>query len=180
MSGRLIAIVGPSGVGKDSVMRALADQDNRFVLARRVITRPGDAGGEDFDAISEGGFLARQANGDFALSWPAHGLHYGIASSIDDQLAQGKDVLANLSRAVLTQARDRFDRFTVILLTANQHALAARLRDRGRESEAEIARRLQRANFEIPKEIDAKSVDNSGPIEQTIATISALLHPVSA
>jgi len=180
MGGRFIAIVGPSGVGKDSVMRALSKLDNRFVLARRVITRPSDAGGEAFDGISEGGFSARQANGDFALSWPAHGLRYGIPSTVDTQLAQGRDVLANLSRAVLKQARDRFDRFEVILLIANQSALAARLQARGRESEAEITRRLQRANFEIPKEIDAKSVDNSGPIEQTVAAIAAHLHPVKA
>lgn len=161
-------------------MRALADQDNRFVLTRRVITRPSDAGGEDFDGISEGGFSARQANGDFALSWPAHGLRYGIRSTVDDQLSQGVDVLANLSRAVLIQARDRFDRFEVILLTANQPALAARLQSRGRESEAEITRRLQRASFEIPKDIDAKVVDNSGLIQQTVARIAAYLHPVNA
>lgn len=180
MSGRFIAIVGPSGVGKDSVMRALADLDDRFVLARRVITRPSDAGGEDFDGVSEVGFSARQANGDFALSWPAHGLRYGIPCSVDEQLAQGGDVLANLSRAVLIQARNRFDRFHVILLTASQSALAARLQGRGRESEAEITRRLERARFEIPNDIDVKAVDNSGPIEQTTAMISAHLHPVSA
>jgi ribose 1,5-bisphosphokinase len=180
MCGRFIAIVGPSGVGKDSVMRALADLDDRFVLARRVITRPSDAGGEDYDGISEGGFSARLVNGDFALSWPAHGLRYGIRSTVDDQLSRGMDVLANLSRAVLIQARDRFDRFEVIVLTASQSALAARLHNRGRENEAEITRRLQRASYEIPKEIDARVVDNSGPIEQTVAMISAQLHPVSA
>ena len=48
MTGRFIAVVGPSGVGKDSVMQGMAARDPRIVLARRVITRPSDAGGEDF------------------------------------------------------------------------------------------------------------------------------------
>jgi ribose 1,5-bisphosphokinase len=51
MTGRLIAIVGPSGVGKDSVMIALQKQDARIVLARGVITRPSETGCEDFEGV---------------------------------------------------------------------------------------------------------------------------------
>ena len=59
MTGRFIAIVGASGVGKDSVMAALAASDPRLRLVRRVITRPSAAGGEDFDGVTEDAFHAR-------------------------------------------------------------------------------------------------------------------------
>ena len=101
MTGRFIAIVGASGVGKDSVMAALAARDPRLRLVRRVITRPSDAGGEDFDGVTADAFHARAAQGDFALHWPAHGLHYAIPATVLDDLAAGRDMLANLSRAAL-------------------------------------------------------------------------------
>ena len=126
MTGRFIAVVGPSGVGKDSVMEGLAAVEPRIALARRVISRPSEAGGEDFDGVTEAEFATRAARGDFALWWPAHGLHYGIPNQVDDLLISGQDVLANLSRAVLEQAEARFDKTAVILLTAPADVLAAR------------------------------------------------------
>lgn len=179
MTGRFIAVVGPSGVGKDSVMQALAAHDPCFKLAHRVITRPSDAGGEDFEGVTEAAFRAREAAGDFALSWPAHGLHYAIPRHVDTQLQSGHDVLANLSRAVLHQAQDRFDRFDVIHLTADREVLAKRLAARGRETADQIAKRLERTAT-LPQGIAAFDVDNSGSLAQTVQTVMAYLDPERA
>ena len=43
--GRLIAVVGPSGVGKDSVMAGLVLLRAKLHLVRRMITRPANVGG---------------------------------------------------------------------------------------------------------------------------------------
>jgi ribose 1,5-bisphosphokinase len=175
--GRFIAVVGPSGVGKDSVMQAMAARDPRIVLARRMITRPSDAGGEDFDGVTIDDFHALHAADAFALSWEAHGLHYAIPATVDAYLQEGRDVLANLSRAVLIRAKDRFAQFEVINLTADRDVLAARLATRGRETAAQIAGRLDRATAGLPDGIAAIHLDNSGSLEQTVQTALDHLYP---
>ena len=82
MMGRFIAVVGPSGVGKDSVMEGLAAADPSLCLARRVISRPATLGGEAFDGVSERAFRKAEDDGAFILSWHAHGWHYGIPQSV--------------------------------------------------------------------------------------------------
>jgi ribose 1,5-bisphosphokinase len=177
MTGRLVAVVGPSGVGKDSVMAAMAARDPRLVLARRVITRPGDAGGEDFEGVSEAAFRRRAAAGEFALSWPAHGLHYAIPRTVEEPLRDGKDVLANLSRSVLDPAAQRFERMIVLSLVARREVLAARLAARGRENAAQIARRLERSGACLPTGLDVFEIDNSGALNDTVEAALRALYP---
>ena len=180
MRGRFIAVIGPSGVGKDSVMEAMVAGNPKIVLARRVITRPSEAGGEAFDGVSEAEFHRRADAEDFALHWPAHGLHYGIPRSVDGVLAQGNDVLANLSRAVLADAMTRFERFEVINLTASRGVLAARLAARGRETPDQISARLDRVALPLPAGLCVHAIDNSCTLEQTVQDIRARLYPVRA
>ena len=178
--GRFIAVVGPSGVGKDSVMEAMAAAEPRMSLVRRVITRPSDAGGEEFEGVSAATFQKMRDDGAFALWWSAHGLFYGIPAEVDAVLAQGHDVLANLSRGMLVQMQNRFQHSAVLALNASRDVLQTRLTVRGREDPAEIARRLVRADFTIPDEIAALKLDNSGPLDVTVNSALALLYPVSA
>ena len=180
MSGRLIAVVGPSGVGKDTVMNAMIARDPRLRRARRTITRPGEAGGEDFAGASPDAFAAAKAAGAFALSWGAHGLFYGIPRSVETELSAGHDVLANLSRDVLQTASERFARLAIICLTADPEVLASRLSARGRESAGDIADRLRRSTKPLPDHLDILMVDNSGPLDQTVEAALGWLYPVRA
>jgi len=177
MSGRMIAIVGPSGVGKDSVMRGIAAAAPRLHLVRRVITRPTDRDSEDFDSVDPATFTARQAAGDFALSWSAHGLCYGIPAQVDAALGRGDDLLVNLSRGVLDQAAARFVALTVIALTAEPAVLAQRLAARGREDAAGIAARLARSDARLPASVGALTLDNSGALADTVRRAIDLIYP---
>ncbi|ARU01263.1 phosphonate metabolism protein/1,5-bisphosphokinase (PRPP-forming) PhnN [Yoonia vestfoldensis] len=180
MTGRFIAIVGASGVGKDSVMAALGARDARLSLVRRVITRPSTAGGEDFDGVDDAAFDAMAAQGGFALHWGAHGLRYGIPATVRADLAAGRDMLANLSRGALPAAKAQFDPFVTIHLTARRDVLAQRLAARGRETTQDIARRLARADYALPVGITAQTIDNSGDLDSCVKAVLRLLYPVKA
>lgn len=165
MAGILVGVVGPSGVGKDSVMAAMAALDPRITLIRRAITRPEYMGGEAFDGVSEADFEAMVAAGDFALHWSAHGLRYGVPWA---QLQGDGILLVNLSRRVLSEASGLFDPFVTLSLTAPDEVLAQRLAARGRESAEDIAERLARAGFDLPTGAGPViEMSNTGPIEDT-------------
>jgi ribose 1,5-bisphosphokinase len=176
-AGRFIAVVGPSGVGKDSVMEGLVARRPDLVRIRRVITRAQAAGGEDFEGITPALFAARAAGGDFALHWQAHGLFYGIPREVHDVLAGGRDALANLSRGMLGRAARVFDDLHVLHVTATPEVLAERLAARGREGRAEIARRLARPAVPFPDGIKVSAIDNSGPLERAVGDALAALYP---
>lgn len=176
----VVAVVGPSGVGKDSVMGAVCAARPDIELVRRVITRAPEAGGEVYSPVSEPEFLDMQGQGAFALSWAAHGLHYGIPVSIDLQRTRAAAVLVNLSRSVLHQAQDRFGDLIVISLTVPQAVLAQRLQARGRETADVQADRLSRAGLALPEGLrQVHQIDNSGALEQTVQAVLSVLPPMS-
>lgn len=177
MAGRLFAVVGPSGAGKDTLLQAVRDRRRDLHIARRVITRPEDAGGEPFEGVTEAEFARRKAAGAFALDWQAHGLHYGIPATIDAALAEGRDVLFNGSRAMLGTAWEMYPGLTAIHVTARAPVLAERLAARGRESRDDIARRLARSSYEIPYGIPIRVVENNGPLDAAVTAFLAALQP---
>ena len=178
MSRRFFAVVGPSGVGKDTLMEAAAARVPGLRLVRRVITRPASAGGEDFEGVSEAVFEARAAEGAFALHWQAHGLRYGVPVSVREDLAAGHLCLVNLSRSVLADAQAMFPGFAVVHLTAPVGVLAGRLAARGRESAEVIAARLARAGFALPDGLsDVIRVENTGTVDEAAEAVWTKLQP---
>ena len=169
----LVLVVGPSGAGKDTLLEvaraALAD-DTRYYFVRRVITRAADAGGEAHEAVTQEEFAAR----DFLLCWEAHGLRYGIPTSVIDHIDRGAVVVANVSRTVIAEATRRFAT-RVIEISAPPDVLAARLGSRRRESEADIAARLAR-NIALPGDVRVVTIINDGPLTESMERFVAALR----
>lgn len=180
--GTLVAVVGPSGVGKDTLMGAALShfgQRDDLHLVQRMITRPVDAGGEDHQAVEHCEFEALRAAGAFAVSWDAHGLSYGIPAHVREKLALGHLVIANGSRSALPRFAEVFDPLLVINIVARPEVLAERLEKRGRETREEILARLKRGSLEVCGPFEVVTIDNSEDLatasRRMIETLAPLL-----
>jgi len=169
MSGRLIYLMGPSGAGKDSLLRALRPSlSPRWHVARRVVTRAATAPAEEEVRVTPREFDALERASAFSMSWRANGLAYGISRDIDLWLHQGGDVLVNGSRGYLREARRRYPELIAVLLTLPKREMRRRLSERGRESDEEIEARLARsALFDGELTGQVLQLDNSGPLAHT-------------
>lgn len=165
MSGTFVAVVGSSGVGKDSVMSYARNRlESDVVIVRRVVTRDADGGSEDHDSMTLDQFVAAETEGRFALSWEAHGLRYGLPVELEDDLHTGRVVIANLSRAVVPKLMLRYPSAVVVEISAEPHVIADRLAGRGREDANEIQRRMDRSvGVRLPA--STVRIDNSGALE---------------
>ncbi len=181
MQGMLVLVVGPSGAGKDSVIdgaKAALAGDERFVFARRVITRPVGVGGEAHTETTPDAFAAAQAAGAFCLSWQAHGFDYGVPGAIEDDLIARRCVIANVSRSVLDIARDRYRRICVVNITAPVETLARRIALRGREDAVSIRKRLERAAQAMPVGDDVVTLENTCALDDAVNAFVAVLRRV--
>lgn len=177
-SARLIYLMGPSGAGKDSLLGAAREQlmARHVRIARRVITRADGGRWEDADGVSLCVFEQMHARGEFALTWRANGLAYGIPAYIDEWLSQGWHVLVNGSRAHLEQARSRYPELVPVLLTVAPQVLRERLVGRGREGLDEIERRLVRNQcMQLLVQEGVRVVDNSAALDDAVCGLLAVL-----
>lgn len=176
--GALVLVVGPSGVGKDTLIaycRARLAKDAAVVFPRRTITRPAGGGIEDHHYVAEAEFRTLRETGAFAFWWEAHSLYYGVPASIDVDIAARRTVVVNVSRSVVGAIRRRYRRLIVVSVGASREVVAARLRERGRETADDIDRRLARGDAIEIDGPDVIRLDNSGPIEAAGETLSRLL-----
>ncbi len=103
-NGVFVAVVGPSGAGKDTIISYAREnfaESQAVEFVRRVITRAADAASEDHDTLAEEEFEEAGKAGAFAVSWSAHGLRYGLPASLDTAIADGHVAVANVSRGAL-------------------------------------------------------------------------------
>lgn len=173
--GTLFLIVGPSGAGKDSLLRAAQtdlQNDADFVFAQRAITRNLDGGRENHEPVSSDEFLKRAERGKFMLSWRVYDTDYGISVAYEDELSAGKTVIANVSRTVVAAGFSYFSPTRVIQITAPREVLEARLQQRA--DPATAAARLARAVV-LPDGVPVTHLLNAGDIHTGSARLVRLL-----
>ena len=177
---RLYFLVGPSGVGKDTLLTQLKAHlyaDNQPLVAHRYITRPVREDDENHIALSEFDFNRRQQAGLFLFDWHSHGYQYAVGCEVKKWVKQGQNVIVNGSRQYLATAREIYPRLVPVWMTVSEQVLRDRLHQRGRESDDEIEQRIQRnRQLEALKPNDCAFINNDQSIEDTVGQIISLIE----
>lgn len=152
--GRLIVISGPSGVGKGTVLRGLlaADADTRRCVTCTTRERADDeVEGRDYFYLSEEEFRRRIDEGFFLEYAQVHLNLYGTPlAGVQELRDQGLDVLLEIDvQGGLTVKGKVPDAVLVFIVPPSYEELERRLRDRKRDSEESILKRLENARGEI-------------------------------
>lgn len=181
MTGAFVAVVGPSGSGKDAVIdcaRAHYRDDARLVFPRRVITRPAGSG-EDHHPVSEAEFADLSDAGEFAVHWDAHGLRYGVPRHVAAAVEEGCVAVVNVSRAAMAGLDETFSTVHVVRVTVAEEVRRARILSRGREASDEVLARLNRPD-PAPGHPVALEIVNDGALSDAGDALVALLGEVLA
>lgn len=168
--GRLVLVVGPSGAGKDTLIglaQAACVGESSIVFPQRVVTREASSF-ENNEAVSPMLFGQMLAHGNFAFQWEAHGLRYGVPSSIVEDVRAGGTIVVNASRTIIDSARRSYANVTVVSVTAPPDVLAERLAARARPSDGRIDDRLRRA---VVAAVPDVIINNVGPAEDHAAEL---------
>jgi guanylate kinase len=151
--GLLIVLVGPSGVGKSTIARRLAERMNLWYTVS-VTTRPWspeDEEGKKYEHVDKLEFFRRLDNDEYLEYAHVHGNYYATPKHpAMDYLRQGRIVLLEIDFQGAMQVRYHYpDALLIFLLPPDEPTLLQRLTDRGRDSADDINKRFRAAKREI-------------------------------
>lgn len=153
-NGVVLVVCAPSGAGKTTLVKRLLQEFPHFGYSVSCTTRsprPGETDGVDYHFLSGEEFEQRRAQGYFAEWAEVYGNFYGTPLPPTlGMLEQGKDVLFEIDVQGAAQLRLTLPAGKyVFILPPSMSVLEERLRGRGSDDEATIARRLANAAREM-------------------------------
>ncbi len=152
--GLLLVISGPSGSGKTTIAHAVEKRLGATFSVSATTRPPSDSEqrGRDYEFLSEEEFQELVDRGAFLEHAQLYGRHrYGTPREhVERHLALGRVVILDIDvQGALQVRRSMPDALLVFILPPSDDALEQRLRDRGRDAETSIQRRLAEARREI-------------------------------
>lgn len=182
VEGHVFVLSGPSGVGKDSVLDALARRGTRLGRVITAVTRaprPTERDGVDYHFLTRAAFDDLVATGGL-LEWADYvGSPRGTPLfSLAETLERGQDAVLKIDVEGFRQVRRRLPEvISIFLLPPDEAALERRLHARGDVTPEEARRRLERARHEIAAsdEYDYRIVNVEGEIAATADRLAQII-----
>ncbi|HSM97422.1 MAG TPA: guanylate kinase [Gallionella sp.] len=180
MSGNLFIISAPSGAGKTSLVHALLDTDPLIDLSVSYTTReprPGEQDGRDYHFVSRETFLAMAKRGEFLESAEVYGNLYGTSQTwISRENARGRDVLLEIDWQGAAQVRRLFpESISIFILPPSKAALEQRLRGRGKDNDAVIARRMAAVTADVAHVAEFNYVIINDNLDEALRELNAVV-----
>jgi guanylate kinase len=178
----LFTISAPSGAGKTSLVKALLDRRADSVAvcvshSTRAI-RPGEVDGEAYHFISRERFEQMVGDDEFLEHAQVFDNFYGTArGSVEALLASGKHVILEIDWQGARQVKSKMPQtVSIFILPPSRKELEQRLRARGTDDEAIIARRMRDADREMSHYHDAEYLVINDSFEQALFDLDAIVH----
>ncbi len=183
-TGRLFVVSGPSGSGKSTLCRAAAARAG-LQLSVSATTRPAgdtEVDGKDYYFLAEEDFLEEIRSGQFLEYAQVYDYYYGTpAQPVLKKLQEGQSVLLEIDIQGGGQVFDKYPQAVgILILPPSFEEMAQRLRERGRDNEEIIQRRLAQAQAEVAESQRNQRYQHTvvnDNLEQAIEELSELLKP---
>jgi len=179
----LIVLSGPSGVGKDSVIREMKSRSLPLHFVVTATTRPPreeEVEGRDYLFISKERFAEMIDQGELLEYAVVYGDCKGIPKSqVRQALASGHDVIMRVDvQGAATVRRLCSQALLIFLTTRNEEELERRLKARRTESPEELMLRIATARQEMQRldEFDYVVVNRDNHLSDAVANILAILE----
>jgi guanylate kinase len=174
-------ISAPSGSGKSTlVARLLADIPGlKFSVSYTTRAPRGhERSGESYHFISRSEFEQRIALGEFLEYAEVFGNYYGThRRALDAAITEGKDLVLDIDVQGAAQLKDKLpEAVTIFVLAPSRETLEQRLRVRGEDADAVIARRLHDAAREIRNYCLYDYVVINNDLNESAQTLAAIVR----
>lgn len=152
----LLAVSGPSGVGKGTLVKLLLEDDPSLALSVSCTTRQpreGETDGKDYFFITREEFASRIAENDF-LEYDEHfGNFYGTPRSFVERQLKEKSVLLEIDVVGALNAKRLMPQTALVMIVPpSLEELQNRLAGRGTESDEAKEERLRRVKYELDQQ----------------------------
>jgi guanylate kinase len=180
--GIIFILSAPSGAGKTTISRAALKAIEGLEVSVSLTTRAPrehEADGLDYHFVSDEEFN-RRLGGDELAEWArVFDASYGTPRApLDNAVAAGRDILLDIDIQGARQIRAHYanDAVTIFVLPPSFEELEGRLRRRGTEHEAAIARRLKRAREEASAYPEYDYLIINAEVGDSISRLEAIVN----
>lgn len=178
--GLLIVISGPSGVGKDTVLRRLFQLAPDLKYSVSYTTRPprpGEVDGQSYKFVSEAEFLDLIARKEF-LEWAkVYDHYYGTSRrQVEAALNRGEDIVLKIDvQGAAFVKKRKPDGLFIFITPPSTEELLSRLTGRNTESPGALETRQREALVELGLAKDYEHVVCNRDVDETAREILALI-----